>query len=370
MTEARQAKFEDSNIAKLGSYEDMQARLNAAKTEKEWQGAGAAVGLEVWRVYNFGVHKVPKEQSNQFYGGDSYIVLNTYKSGTDKFGYDVHFWLGKESSQDERGTAAYKTVELDDLLGTLPHQHREVQGRESQMFLSYFHPTLKLLNGGMPSAFKHTAATVYPTRLLHIKQVGKLIKVVEVTLSHKSLNSYDVFLVDAGLKLFVWCGNKCSGTERYKGNTVAEGIQAERGDHPVITHLSQDDDNADFWAAVGGKGPVADKDTDPSAAAPPPRPNVVKVSRLSDRLGTLKVEEVHKGAAPVPKRLLDKDDVFIVDTPETIFVWVGSGASVPERRNAMKYASDYILHHVEDKAIPISRVIEGQEPHWFTTFFH
>ena len=33
--------------------------------------------------------------------------------------YDVHFWIGQYSSQDEYGTAAYKTVELDTLVSVI-----------------------------------------------------------------------------------------------------------------------------------------------------------------------------------------------------------------------------------------------------------
>ena len=48
------------------------------------------------------------------------------------FKYDVHFWIGKNSTQDEYGTAAYKTVELDTFHHDKPIQHREV--REFSIF--------------------------------------------------------------------------------------------------------------------------------------------------------------------------------------------------------------------------------------------
>ena len=100
------------------------------------------MGLQIWRIEQFKVKKWSKP--GKFHRGDSYIILNTYvkdpKVNPDKLAWDIHFWIGSESTQDEYGTAAYKTVELDDKLGGEPVQHREVEENESKLFLSCAQP--------------------------------------------------------------------------------------------------------------------------------------------------------------------------------------------------------------------------------------
>ena len=77
------------------------------------ENVGVETGLQIWRVENFKPVAVPKEYYGQFYVGDSYIVMDSIVEGEYK-SMNIHFWLGKDSSQDEKGAAAALTAQLDE----------------------------------------------------------------------------------------------------------------------------------------------------------------------------------------------------------------------------------------------------------------
>ena len=100
LVKAKDYDWKDSNVALIGSDLDRQVKKEAAKTEPAWKGAGDAVGIQVWRIEKFKVVGWPKEDYGSFYNGDSYIILNTYKEeNSDALLYDLHFWIGKHSTQ-------------------------------------------------------------------------------------------------------------------------------------------------------------------------------------------------------------------------------------------------------------------------------
>jgi gelsolin len=158
----------------------------------------------VWRIEKFQVKPWPKDQYGQFFRGDSYIVLKTYKVG-DALKHDVHIWIGSESSQDEYGTAAYKMVEADEFLGGAPVQHRQVEGKESSTFVEYF-DAIEYLDGGVESGFRKVEATPDKPLFFRVKSVGssKTLKMMQVPMSKGSMNENESFILYAG-KDKVWC---------------------------------------------------------------------------------------------------------------------------------------------------------------------
>jgi len=350
-------KIEDSNIANYGKKEHHDLKTASAQSEEAWKGSGQKPGVEIWRIEKFKVVPWPKEQYGRFYTGDAYIILHTYKEeGKQTFKYNIHFWLGAECTQDEYGTAAYKTVELDDLFGGAPVQYREVQGQESNEFLALF-KTIHLLKGGIESGFKHVKPEEYKPRLLHVKGVKDHVRVSQVNLEWKSLNDGDVFVLDAGLDVFIWNGSKGGIFEKRKAQDVAQEIREQRQGKPKLTILDGLEANDAFWKLLGGKPTKEQLPKEiPDEKKTPPTP---ALHQLSDSTGQLKLTEVSSGG--FKKSHLKSDDVFIVDLGSELIVWVGKGASKKERALAIQYATLFLQHAKRPLGTPIVRLQEGQE---------
>jgi gelsolin len=374
MQKPKKYNIADTNIANLGSDLEKNVRKAAAEGEPAWKVAGQKIGLEIWRIEKFKVIPWPKNQYGQFYDGDSYIVLNTYKKkGADKILWDVHFWLGEYTTQDEAGTAAYKTVELDDFLGGDPVQHREVQGFESDLFCSYFKNQIRILSGGVDSGFNKVKPTEYKPRLLWIKGKKK-IRVTQLDIKASSLNSGDVFILDNGLDLYQWNGTKAGPQEKFKGATLSRAIDDERAGkatvHVIEESATSGPDFDAFWKIIGGspKEVLSAEAGGSDLEAEQQQKASKKLWHLSDETGTMVFKEVGSGAN-IKRSMLKSEDVFIFDTGVEVFAWVGKGASKDEKKFALQYAQDYITKNNRPAWLPITRILDGGENEIFENAF-
>lgn len=355
LRKAKKYDWKDSNMALFGSDTEKQVKKESAECEPAWQGSGQRPGLEIWRIVKFKVEKWPKEDYGKFYNGDSYIILNTYKEPeTDELKYDVHFWIGKYSTQDEYGTAAYKTVELDTFHDDKPIQHREVEGHESSLFKSYF-PAIQTLKGGAETGFRHVAPEEYVPRLLHFSKEGRTVTMREVPRSKEYLKDDDVFILDMGTEIYQWNGRSCNKDEKFKAVQYLQQMKSERSGRCRTEALDQDDisEKHKFYEALDEDVDEDQEEDDESD---------VKLFKVSDADGSLDMDLVKEYKVTADD--LDGNDVFVCDFKSDVFVWIGEKASPAECHNAMGYAHNYM----KGTSHPLSHIAvvrQGAEPHYF-----
>lgn len=369
--------IKDSNVELIGTDIDHQVKYKSATTEPAWSNGkiGQEGGLFIWRIEDFEVVPWPKDKYGQFHEGDSYIVLFSQKvgdkDGNEKLVHDIFFWLGSKTTQDEAGTAAYKTVELDEFLHGAATQHREIQQQPSEDFLALF-PRISIRSGGVRSGFTHVEEEE-PKEVLTLLRIFKLpsagradsVMVYEVPPTWESLDEDDVFVLDKGQKIWVWQGKKCSPMEKAKAAQVVADLTLAK--HIDTEVLSQTESRSRVVVdMLGGKDadisnlqapkPVSSAQT---PADTPPR----KLFRLSDESGQLSFSLVKDGNS-IKSSDLDSNDVFILDTGKAIWVWQGSAASHAEKAMWIKVAQSYVREQAEDSNAylkPISKVVEGNE---------
>ncbi|XP_026801974.3 scinderin like b [Pangasianodon hypophthalmus] len=310
--------------------------------------------VQIWRVEAGARVPVDPASYGQFFGGDCYIILYSYKQGSREQ-HIIYTWQGLKSTQDELAASAFLTVQLDDSMGGAPVQVRVTQGQEPPHLMSLFKGKPMIIHSGGTSR-KGGQTQAGATRLFHVRtSTAKATRAVEVNPCASSLNSNDVFVLKSPDSLFVWRGVGASEEEAKDAKYVVSFL----GGKP--TDVAEGKEPAGFWAALGGKKEYQTSTTLKNTIKPP------RLFGCSNKTGRLTVEEV---PGDFTQADLATDDVMLLDTWDQIFLWVGNDANEVEKKGAPKIAKEYVeTDPAGRRGIPITTIKQCAEPSTFTGWF-
>jgi hypothetical protein len=341
-----------------------------AGAEKEKMADDGSGKVEIWRIEDFKKAPVDPSTYGQFYGGDSYIILYTYKDARGREAWIIYFWQGRESTKDEIGASALLAKELDDEMGGAPVQVRVVQGKEPLHFRALFKGSMVIHEGGKAGGFKNVKSEdTFDTdgiALFHVKGTSTQDVVgVQTKEVAASLNSMDSFVLITPTHVYCWQGKGSNDEEKASAMKIAEMLKTHSfgGEPPAreVVAVAEGSEPDEFWAGLGGKGEYAE------APEGEPLPSEPRLFHCTDRFGSFQVEEIHN----FTQDDMLNDDVMMLDVGTTVYLWVGAEANREEKTKAMDVAQKYIASASDgrDNDVPIMQVSSGKEPLMFTQWF-
>ncbi|XP_015752858.1 PREDICTED: protein flightless-1 homolog [Acropora digitifera] len=362
---SRQSSDEPEKLLKGRKWNESLVKPNLNYQDFFHGDVGQEPGLTVWQIENFLPVAVDELFYGKFYEADCYIVLKTSFDDTDQLDWQIFYWIGKEASLDKKACSAIHAVNLRNFLGAETRTIREEQEDESDEFLELFENGTSYVDGGTASGFYTVEDPIYPTRLFRILKTSKvMLEPVEVSTS--ALDPTFSFVLDAGLKIFIWSGERAKGTTKTKGRLFAEKLSKnDRKNKAEIIMCQTGDEPGEFWRLLGGRPvePIVEK---PEYNEPPPTPILYQVAL---GLGYLELPQVDIPDGKLSVKMLDSKNVYILDCQSEIFVWIGRKSARLVRAAAMKLSQE--LYSMIDRP-PFTiqlRNLQGAESHMFKARF-
>jgi len=338
-----------------------------------YETAGQDFGLEVWRVEDFELVEVPKKFYGQFYDGDSYVILWTYKNEEDEKCQNLHFWIGSESSQDEYGAAAIIVTQMDTANDDLPVQFRETESHESSLFLSYF-KKVEYKHGGVASGFTHVEINEDDNkRLLRVKGRGRNVVAKEVDFTWDSFTCDDVYIIELGADIYRWKGAGANMFEWMESDKLSKEIrdneQSGRGEIFEIDGAIAFTP-APVVEALGGEQPADLPSSGSDKKVAEKSEETAILYKVSNDSGTLETTKAAVGPN-IEKDILETDDCYILDCSSSgnMFVWKGKTSDPKERNQAMKSAITFLKKSGQEKNCNVQVFPQGSEPMLFQEMF-
>ncbi|XP_076910667.1 villin-5-like [Bidens hawaiensis] len=330
--------------------------VSMKEVDPAFQGAGQKAGIEVWQIENSKPVAVPESSYGKFLTGECYLTLKTHASKSGAFRYDIHYWIGKDAREDEVETISIKALELDVALGCRAVQYRELQGHETERFLSCFKPCI------MP---EESESLEHKTRMFSCQ--GKHVAhVQEVPCARSSLNHDTICILDSKNKIFQFNGSNTSIQERAKALQVVQYIKDtyHRSKCDIATiddgRLMADAEAGEFWGFFGGFAPLPRKTTENVAQS---------TDDIPPQLFCVKKGQTERIAADsLAKKLLDTHTCYVLDCGSEVHVWMGRNTLMEERKAANGAAEEH-LRGQDRPQCKITRMIENFETVSFQSKF-
>lgn len=352
--------IKETNVANIGSKMDHDLREKAAATEIVWSILeNPQEGLKIWRIEKFKVVAIDVKSYGTFYNGDSYIILKTIKNNKE-FTYNLHFWIGSNSSQDEYGTAAYKAVELDDLLSkkVRPHLYRETELAMSDIFRSYFPQGLTILEGGVETGFKHIP---YNPQDMFFNNFSSLLYKIHnnttkiIPLCSNLLNEEDSYIIDTGKVIYIYNGKSASHSEIYQCNNLAQNIRNSRT--VIKTQIQQ---RFDLEELKNDKSIFKDSNNNSILVEHINIPDEICNTKIVDFTPYISALTL----TTINNKTLNGNDSYIISHNNIKYIWIGKESNNMESKIAWNLA---VRHLPLDTQVSIER--EGNESLIFKSLF-
>ena len=164
-------------------------------------------------------------------------------------------------------------------------------------------------------------------------------------------------------------GKGSNANERRYGETISTVLQGKRKFVAVFFHccffliwkVEEGSELPEFWDVLGGKCEYAFE------GYLHERPQEPRLFQCSNATGQFLVEEI----MPFSQDDLDINDIFILDTFNELYVWVGEKSNDTEKKMAFETAIAYVTTAEDGRSpdTPIIRVTSGYEPKMFTCHF-
>ncbi|CAL9234875.1 unnamed protein product [Arabidopsis halleri] len=341
------------------------SRLNK-DIDSAFHGVGTKSGLEIWCIYNNQLISIPKSSFGKFHSGNAYLVLRTFLRKIESPQYDIHYWLGHDANEVDLVLASDKALELDAALGCCTVQYREVQGQETEKFLSYFKPCIIPVEGKF-SPKTGLVGETYHVTLLRCKG-DHVVRVKEVPFLRSSLNHDDVFILDTASKVFLFAGCNSSTQEKAKALEVVEYIKDNKHDGrcEVATiedgKFSGDSDAGEFWSFFGGYAPIPKL---PSSTNQEQTQTTYAELFWIDTKGNLHPT----GTSSLEKDMLEKNKCYMLDCYSEVFVWMGRNTSLTERKTSISSSEEFLRKEGRSTTTSLVLLTEGLENARFRSFF-